>query len=867
MPEPRKAPNRTKKYEGATKVNQAPSKEEGFSAGETLGNKTYYDKSAPRAIPSNGGSNTPPSKEWEGTIKKMLASGTSPEELVKQGHISSGQIEMFRPFYKAVYTETPPPKTPALNLDTEARRDRKRTDYNDYYAEEYPDFVGGGGMSKASTKYFDKKTGQEINPNVALSYGDKGVYNPNFVNGSFSNSPQNLGSVTLNTTGTNTDSVNTILGNTKNSILQQDTKQPSNVAPTYINKSSQGIGEGFIDKEKLPSTELNPTIKNNFNSGGKVRKAPKRMYANGTDITGIKKQPTQNEQNARKGANAAGNALGGYGAGYYASTPQENDSESVRASILGATAGMGPIGGAISGIAGIGDKVGAPVKNRNEATDEFGNLKDPTKAKQSALLGAILSPSKALAYRKESGNWTDIDGSGYTNYLETNAKKKIAEEKAIKDKEKFNVALDIANQERGFYKGGTIKGKGGPTEDAIKTTVSKKGIEEKSFIVPAKNNEAAKMLRATILGGDPNKVAQFKKEDSKKSEIAVSAGEHIFTPKEKQRIIAKLGEEVLEDLAPESEDESKEKSNGGGVNETMPERVARMKKEEAEKKNKPYSASGAAIEKSTNGKKTATKTTTKKAAVPRESIAMKQINMPTETMNQPLNDNEKLADYKIKNTEMKPETNYANAEKPKSGSSIWDKTGNVGEYGAALGQIGVGAYNLNKTKRPIYSIDPDYGAALNNANEAAAKAKEQSQYGFDKNQQFLLDQENKNLTDAQRFTARNVSGGSAANAYNMERDAINEGFFRNLKGKVASNSFKMEKQNLAQDRQAYANQLLGGKLNMQRQIFQDAMNQFTQRQNSGSELVGAGIRNAINAKRYNDELNFQKEQNQLYPNI
>lgn len=702
------------------------------------------------------------------------------------------------------------------------------------------------------------------------------------------------------------------VANSGRTFLANDANGNTTYTNTDPNSQAYKVGQTYtLDKSGNPVG-----ITQTFKDGGKVRKAPNRMYTDGTDITGIKKQPTQQELNARKGANAAGSALGGYGSGYYATQNADTDSENTRNAVLGSVSQMGAIGGAIGGIAAIGDKVGAPVKNRAEQTDENGNLIDPTKAKQTAVIGGLLSPSKALSYRADSGNWTDVTGQGYVDYLQGNAKKKIAEAKAVKDKEKFNVALDAANQERGFWKGGTIKGKGGPTDDAIKTTVGKKGIEEKSFIVPAKNNDAAKMLRATILGGDPNKVAQFKKEggDAEKGEIAVSNGEHLFTPKEKNRIISKLGEEVLEDLAPEAESEETEKKKGGdltakkaktilhdkeirghaitdkqrkffgaiaggakpyangtgidGVEETMPERVARMKKEDEAKKNKqPYSASGATIMNNASGRKAPSKTGAKKTTVTVDTLPMKKQSLPTETMNQSLNDNEKLADYKIKNTEMKPETNYANAEKPKSGSSIWDKIGNIGEYGAAAAQIGIGAYNLNKTKRPIYSIDPDYGAALNNANQAAAQAKAQSQYGFDKNQQFLLDQENQNLTNQQRFDARNLSGGSAANAYNMERDAINEGFFRNLKGKVASNAFKMEKQGIAQDRQQYANQLLGGKIDMQRQIFQDAMNQFTAKQNTGSELVAAGLRNTINAKRYNDELNFQKEQNQLYPNI
>ncbi len=136
--------------------------------------------------------------------------------------------------------------------------------------------------------------------------------------------------------------------------------------------------------------------------------------------------------------------------------------------------------------------------------------------------------------------------------FEANDTKSI--KKGIKGlKDKFNST---------FAKGGTIKGPGTGTSDSIETKVGGKGIPEGSFIVPAKNNGLAKLIRKDVLGDKKDKVAGFKKGGD--ANMAVSNGEHLFTPKEKQKITAYLGQEILEKLAPEAE-ENEDKKCGGLV--------------------------------------------------------------------------------------------------------------------------------------------------------------------------------------------------------------------------------------------------------------------------------------------------------------
>lgn len=115
-----------------------------------------------------------------------------------------------------------------------------------------------------------------------------------------------------------------------------------------------------------------------------------------------------------------------------------------------------------------------------------------------------------------------------------------------------------------YATGGTIKGPGTGTSDSIVTDINKKGIPEGSFITPAKNNEMAKGIRGMVLGQNPNKVAEFKKGGTPKSDkVAVSNGEHLFTPAEKEKITRYLGKEILEKLAPEAEENEMEKNKGG----------------------------------------------------------------------------------------------------------------------------------------------------------------------------------------------------------------------------------------------------------------------------------------------------------------
>jgi len=203
-----------------------------------------------------------------------------------------------------------------------------------------------------------------------------------------------------------------------------------------------------------------------FNKGGKVK-----GYALGTTDEGV--EPTTGYQSAiaaanaknnadavnkanrnaniKQGTNVAGRALGAYGTGYFAANPGENSSEQTRSAALATVSQAGPVGGAIGGLAAIGDKIGKPIKERSEQFDENGNLIHKGKAENNAVIGGIFSGTKALATRQEmnkagyNGNKVFGAKKEYSRYLEGEEKKRI---QAERDAEiaATQVDIDLTNQ-------------------------------------------------------------------------------------------------------------------------------------------------------------------------------------------------------------------------------------------------------------------------------------------------------------------------------------------------------------------------------------------------------------------------------------
>lgn len=205
------------------------------------------------------------------------------------------------------------------------------------------------------------------------------------------------------------------------------------------------------------------------------------------------------------------------------------------------------------------------------------------------------------------------------------------------------------------------------------------------------------------------------------------------------------------------------------------------------------------------------------------------------------------------------------------GNTAQGKKGNNFDYGKLLDygvpavQAGLGLAYLNKAgARPVDQLDPQYLNSIATAQGNVALANSNAKYGFSPEEQAAIDQQNAGLTNAGRYDARNFSGGSAGNALNMERSVINDSFARGLAAKAQNRNLIFQKQNIAQDRQQYLDSLIGNKVNMSNRLFNLKLDAWNQTQNSGQQLLGAGLSNLIGAKQWQDEQTAAKQRQQTY---
>lgn len=659
-------------------------------------------------------------------------------------------------------------------------------------------------------------------------------------------------------------------------------------------------GNNMLDQNQ--GTDITNQTTGNINYNSNIPSSNDLGGATTTDKTG---------SNSFSGVKSG--IVGGIGsmANKNTTTDPNNQGENIRANALSGVGKTGAIGSVIAGAAGIGDAIGKPIKNNAERTNDFGELKDPAAAKRNAMIGVMFSPSERLTY---SGGLTDVTGKAYMKHLENQnqGKKDLAYNNVMNDRDRRNaggmknggsVKKSPLMKNGGKVKGGKIEGPGTGTSDSIKAD-----IKAKSFVVPAKNSEIAEVLREKLLGNDPDQKATLKQNGG--TPVKLSDGEHLFTPEETKEIQQHLGDSFLNMLAPNAKHEHPAMKEGGlspakakiilhegvanghpitdkqrryfgwvsnkkdggltgyneggylGYNEggslgyadgnivddntdpgnVMSKIAAREAAKNAAMKKAPITKKQAAIIKSA---------APTPDTVASRNITPTQISAALKTNNGTDLDTKQLATEaalnKVPIAEVPKYQSNSTSNKPSK--SLWDSIGSGIEYGAAAGQVGLGLSDLTSTKRPIYTIDPTFEANVN-------KAQANAQFGFSPQQQFLLDQENKNELNDARFEARNLSGGNAGTAFNNERMAINDSYSRTLKNAIAGNQYQMEKQNIA-------NNLLGTKMDINRQIFQDSMNAFNQKQQAGSALVGTGIQNIIGAKRYQDELDAEEKANNV----
>lgn len=165
--------------------------------------------------------------------------------------------------------------------------------------------------------------------------------------------------------------------------------------------------------------------------------------------------------------------------------------------------------------------------------------------------------------------------------------------------------------------------------------------------------------------------------------------------------------------------------------------------------------------------------------------------------------------------------------------------------------------------RPVDEIDPDYLNMIDEARTGVKVARADAKFGMTPAAKFAAEQDNQNLLNAERYTARSMGGGPA-NSINLERSAINNSFGRGIRAMLADEQLKLSKQGRADDLNNNLNSMIANKAGMSRQLFGDTLNAYNDDSNAAGALIGSGLNNAIAAGRYNNELEYAKKRDAKY---
>jgi hypothetical protein len=177
-----------------------------------------------------------------------------------------------------------------------------------------------------------------------------------------------------------------------------------------------------------------------------------------------------------------------------------------------------------------------------------------------------------------------------------------------------------------------------------------------------------------------------------------------------------------------------------------------------------------------------------------------------------------------------------------------DGLGAAINYGLPLAQSLIGFNQLRKIgDRPVDKLDQDLVNAFDTTRGNAMKADLAARYGMSAEELAALRMQNAALTNTGRYNARNFSGGSGANALNMERSVINDSFDRALQAKIADKNLQMQKQQNAYAAQNSVNSLAQYKQEANRRLFQDDLTAFKEKTDAASGLMATGLSNLSDA--------------------
>lgn len=468
-------------------------------------------------------------------------------------------------------------------------------------------------------------------------------------------------------------------------------------------------------------------------------------------------------------------------------------------------------------------------------------------AGKGAALGASLGPEGALI-----GAGVGLLAGSVAGTLKANKDAKsirndfnaMKQQDVLNEQAKKQAAIDLSlnkqltDRELGYKNGGKIEGSGTAKSDSITAK-----IKPNSFVIPAENSATAEVIRKVVLKA-PVKKANLNQAGGTK--VKLSNDEHLFTPEEKAKVESKGIN--LEALAPNAK-----KELPGDKQQLM-----------AQKEMLGFKDGGSLADAMKSGNKTSPKSKTPKPITSKKSSSARTSSRADVDNTIPSTDLENAYGENSSggvDTDLSQDKTPAYSNSSSNGLKIGDlsKIGDAAVNLIPYAQTAYGLQQLKKLgKRPVDTLDEDSIKSINEARSNLNLLNADAKFGFTPEEQAMINNENQNLTNAQRYSARNLSGGSAANAYNLERGAINNAFDRALKTKVQNRALMMEKQGIARDQQKYVDELVASKAAANRRLFGDEANAWQQNQAAGSQLLGAGLQNLIGMKRYQDELSAMK---------
>jgi len=870
-------PKKFKAPSKATKVTVVP--KDYNKLGEE-GNKTYYDKKSDAAIPGGSGGD-----EWEQSIIKRLQSGVSPDELVKAGHISYEQMPKFQPYYNPIYTEKDPVAKAGIPLDVSNRIDRKQIftgnleGVNEF---EYPDV--NAGYSKSTKRYFDAANpDKEIDVNK-LSYGaDK---KPVFT---YINSAPGVMGTEKSGVGQNIGADGSL----------QETKNPLTKAMSggfakggLVEKLSKGgkVKGYFLGTSKDGVTD--------YGDASAIGGAAGQVAGLGGDYLNAKSMNEDGtvDKNMAAGAGALQGAKTGAAIG-------------LNPALMAATGGLSALAIPAGAAIGAGVKYfGAKNLNEDIATAKAKAEEEKKAAEnqaqfQSSLANQMLERQQGLAkggmVKGKGGPTSDsisaIVKAGSFVVPAKNApiakeiKKMIApsKKKEADLKQKGGTEVRLSDGEFLFTpeekdeieasfgeemlealapeaENGEELKNGGPISSAKAKIILHEGIANGKPLTDAQRKYMGWAASGYKKGG----VVQCMSDGGKvKGQKLTYKGQEVtFDGKDwvtKDGNIHYRGDLFDSYLNKQSEKKSAEEKKYSAQQidalkrhydfiKDKPDRKAEAERTLAKingtTDSKIPSKSGAEIEKSlgVSGGKSKPKVNVTADVLQSKSpigdVTEKQIDIK-ETDNS-VQDTEAINTVKAN---LKPSKSGANNEALGKGLGlVGNQLAGLGNYILPYQQYKMGQKFLAQTgKRPVDKIDPDF---LKTVTRAQANA----QFGYTPEEQALIDSNNVSALRAGQNAAKNYSGGSASNAFNLTRSAANDFYGRGLQSAIAN-------KNLMLNKQAYADQLNQSKADMSRRLFQDTIGAWKENQNAGGNLVGNAIQNMIGANRLNQEMRFQSK--------